>query len=699
MSQDQAYQCSEEQSIDDGGVTCIFSQDQASDYSDSQLNENPVVSSIGQIDHKKLSEEDIVECSGMIEDANESDEMLAESPSLIEECRTPTPEILFNKEEYIQIKTESLERNLCSAGFMKSDSMIEIVDEGDQCLLNLLDQMKREDQDFKVWERDDYTFLRWYVTRQMETLFGKVENLKFVESIEGDFYDYINRMSQDGVPIDRTFIQAAATIFNKDIILIPAEEETEYDVVTGGLNNGKNKGIPLYLGHIKKAEECPDIFVSIMPDKIDNEKVSNILSGNLKLAEDTPESCDNEISEGSLTVEIQDDYTSPATTHFGVNQWSRMDSFNGSSAKIDTIINDIISGENLDELFKQADSEGSDDDEYEDEFSECDTVGTIHENDQWTPEASDINLYESLTKGEISSDFNTDANIPIEDSSQKTNDNVAISTQSLEKEETKEENPESQEDDDQNWVYDEESGYWIIKEEATENTPDVSLVPETESKDFNNNSVVGIIEKNSELESLESNSVNQPSDSNSNSLEDSESFISEEDSQNQFNISNDQILNDSDHQHKNQPSDVSEKEYKDECSSVTNEEIEGNCCISESSSVNNDHYINENIELKTEEEAFSEPQQKTRQLKRKIKISVSVSGDDQVNCDFNISSDPVPLDQSEYLYSFYLSLNFFKIYCKLIDCCSISNDSNSLQEKTMRKFQKLLRMQRIVQRT
>jgi hypothetical protein len=29
--------------------------------------------------------------------------------------------------------------------------------------------MNRQGQDFKVWERDDYSFLRWYITRIMET--------------------------------------------------------------------------------------------------------------------------------------------------------------------------------------------------------------------------------------------------------------------------------------------------------------------------------------------------------------------------------------------------------------------------------------------------------------------------------------------------------------------------------------------------
>ena len=55
------------------------------------------------------------------------------------------------------------------------------------------------------------------------------------------------------------------------------------------------------------------------------------------------------------------------------------------------VINDIINGENLVDLFKQAD----DDDSEDEELSECDTVGTIHENEQSTPEASDLNLFKA----------------------------------------------------------------------------------------------------------------------------------------------------------------------------------------------------------------------------------------------------------------------------------------------------------------
>merc|ERR1719376_975412 len=169
-----------------------------------------------------------------------------------------TPETLFNLEEHLSNLQNELDAKLKSTGFKRSETTSDkTLAEGDKCLLALLDQMNREDQDFKVWERDDYCFLRWYVTKQMETLRAKVENLKFLESIEGDFQTYINKMSEDGIPLDRAFIQAAATIFNKDIILIPCDTETDFEVVVGGLSSPIEKGNPLYLGHIQKSENNP----------------------------------------------------------------------------------------------------------------------------------------------------------------------------------------------------------------------------------------------------------------------------------------------------------------------------------------------------------------------------------------------------------------------------------------------------------
>ena len=39
-----------------------------------------------------------------------------------------------------------------------------------------------------------------------------------------------------------------------------------------------------------------------------------------------------------------------------------------------------------------------------------------------------------------------------------------------------------------------------------------------------------------------------------------------------------------------------------------------------------------------------------KKIRRKIKISVSVTDHDQVNCDSSVQSDPVSLDKSEYFH-------------------------------------------------
>ena len=61
-------------------------------------------------------------------------------------------------------------------------------------------------------------------------------------------------------------IQAVATIFNKDIVLVPAEGEQE--TVRGGIDGKSGKGSPLYLGHIKGEQgKNKDVFISILPDR------------------------------------------------------------------------------------------------------------------------------------------------------------------------------------------------------------------------------------------------------------------------------------------------------------------------------------------------------------------------------------------------------------------------------------------------
>ena len=411
-------------------------------------------------ENESYDETDLEEISYFEKTEEENEEDIA---LLIEECKlevSSPPTVVFNKEEYLAMMTDQLDQKLEAGGFIKSSHSIDpSVSEGDQCLLNLLDQMKREDQDFKVWERDDFSFLRWYVTRQMETLHGKVENLKFVETIKENFQSYVDKMSQDGVPIDRVFIQAMATIFNKDIILIPVDGETDFEVIVGGLNNGKSKGNPLYLGHIRKTDNCPDIFVSVMPETIDKSKISSILAGELTFVDKIIKENTGEDKDRGDTAEEDN----PSRPPPGINQWKRMDSFTGSSSNVNVMINDIISGENLNELFSKLDNEDSDEDDSEssDCESECETVASAE-----TIQPSDSDNYDG---GEVS----------LTDSSkqEEAEEERVINHPKVEVEEDIGGDGEESED----WEYDEQTGYWLKKEskinEAETEREDVSTEP------------------------------------------------------------------------------------------------------------------------------------------------------------------------------------------------------------------------------
>ena len=585
-------------------------------------------------------------------------EDLIDTATEIEECEYSViePEIVFNKEEYIEIKTRELENILKTAGFTLSESRIDKVDEGDQCLLNLLDQMKRDDQDFKVWERDDFSFLRWYVTRQMETLHGKVENLKFIESIEGDFQDYINIMSQDGVPIDRTFIQAAATIFNKDIILIPVDGDTDYDVIVGGLNNGKNKGNPLYLGHIRKSETCPDIFVSVMPDTIDKEKVSNILAGDLTIpdnyiSQNNGQDISNQNSDNLSEETCPQDEKITQNYQLGssLGNWTRMDSFTGSSSKVDEMINDIINGENIEKIFNDAD----DDSEYLSDDDECDTVNTVHENDIDTPEAEaycpevDDELPEDWQVGNHNYideplnnlENNDDADIQSEINTEdirENNDEMEIGDQSgtdHHMDETLVENKsdlnittdvhETEDDDEEGWIYDESSGYWIAKEETPNQT-------NLENMEIDNHisSTSDIHETFDEIKAT-ANSLEEYNNSENESCavetdeNDADSTVAQE------NMESQTTENDSNNIQSNTEFCV---EGNDDSSSSLEEKESVEAQSTEENQVDSsDAQSSEMSETVVE-----------RRVRRVLKISVSVTEHDQVNDDNHPQSDPVP---------------------------------------------------------
>merc|ERR1712012_547084 len=216
----------------------------------------------------------------------------------------------------------------------------QLVSGGDGCLVSLLDQMNQEGQDFKVWERDDFSFLRWYVTKLMESLMTKVEVTNFVEAIEGDVQQYIDRVSDDGVHLDKTFLLAVATIFNKDIVLVGHDGEKE--VIEGGIDGRRGKGIPLYLGHIRGQQgKNKDIFISILPDG------KHVQDGDLqdKVEEEQTVEC----TDVDHLVAEEEDVVGVAARFEG--KWKRMDSYNPRDSKdMEQLIEDIEATEGYAEI-------------------------------------------------------------------------------------------------------------------------------------------------------------------------------------------------------------------------------------------------------------------------------------------------------------------------------------------------------------
>merc|ERR1719458_433710 len=241
------------------------------------------------------------------------------------------PEPPFDPVEHMSSLQEQLECNLAKQGYLKSDTVVQphLVTGGDGCLVSLLDQMNKEGQDFKVWERDDFSFLRWYVTKQMESLMNKVSCTNFVEAIDGDAQEYIDRVSDDGVHLDKTFLLAVATIFNKDIMLVGEDGESE--VIEGGIDGRRGKGIPLYLGHIRGQEgKNKDVFISIVPDE------KHVQDGRNGAEEELIAECpdvDQQAEEG-------EDVGGRPTGFEG--KWKRMDSYNPRDSRdMEQLIQDI----------------------------------------------------------------------------------------------------------------------------------------------------------------------------------------------------------------------------------------------------------------------------------------------------------------------------------------------------------------------
>ena len=175
-------------------------------------------------------------------------------------------------------KTNSkLERKLSACGFSRSPTFTELARDGDNCFKALLDQMCQPNQDFKVWEKDDFSFLRWYVSKQLEIQLAAGRATNYVHQNHADNIDeFLNKVQKDEFYVDNHYLHSVSKVFNKDIIILDSSDVNFVTHIKGGSGDTEGKGDPLYLAHLRKEDAGENYYQSILPD--DNCDLKKLLS-------------------------------------------------------------------------------------------------------------------------------------------------------------------------------------------------------------------------------------------------------------------------------------------------------------------------------------------------------------------------------------------------------------------------------------
>ena len=159
-----------------------------------------------------------------------------------------------------------LNEKLAEYGFSRSQTFTELPKDGDNCFKALLDQMSQPHQDFKVWERDDFSFLRWYIVKQLEIHIAAGRSEEYIpKTINSE--KFLEHIQRENSFINNDYIFSISKIFNKDIFIIDSGEDGELLYIQGGLNGTKGKGDPLFLAHLTKEDAGEDFYQSIMPEE------------------------------------------------------------------------------------------------------------------------------------------------------------------------------------------------------------------------------------------------------------------------------------------------------------------------------------------------------------------------------------------------------------------------------------------------
>ena len=157
---------------------------------------------------------------------------------------------------------------LNSLGFHRQENLSDLPRDGDNCFKALLDQMSQPNQDFKVWEKDDFSFLRWYIVKQLEIHIAADRADHFIhKNHTGNTDHFINTLQKDNSYIDNQYLYSVSKVFNKDIIVFDSGKDEDVLHIKGGVNGSTGKGSPLFLAHLKREDVGQDYYQSIVPDE------------------------------------------------------------------------------------------------------------------------------------------------------------------------------------------------------------------------------------------------------------------------------------------------------------------------------------------------------------------------------------------------------------------------------------------------
>ena len=180
------------------------------------------------------------------------------------------PDLIKNTKINIGYKktNSKLEKKLSACKFSRSPTFTDLPRDGDNCFKALLDQMCQPNQDFNVWEKDDFSFLRWYISKQLEIQLAAGKSELYVhQSHKENIEDFMNQVQKDESFVDDHYLYSVSKIFNKDIIILDSSDSNCVTHIKGGSEDADGKGSPLFLAHLTKEDAGENYYQSILPDE------------------------------------------------------------------------------------------------------------------------------------------------------------------------------------------------------------------------------------------------------------------------------------------------------------------------------------------------------------------------------------------------------------------------------------------------